>query len=128
MSAMGQWMRHQGCTEDEVAHYEAYLVASRRKRVFTCLWPQPRRPRRAVVALRGETATVVSPGEYSRALLSGAETASWVIRETATGRVIAETFSARVAAAVNPARYEAVPVLQHLQEFNRAVREGAIGR
>jgi hypothetical protein len=36
MSAMGQWMRHQGYTWEQVAMYEAYL-ASRRE--YVCLWP-----------------------------------------------------------------------------------------
>lgn len=49
-------------------------------------------------------------------------TASWVIRETATGRVILETYSRAFVGALNTARYEAVPILQHLQEFNRTAR------
>lgn len=47
-----------------------------------------------------------------------AHTSSWVLRETATGRVIAETFDANKVAALNTARYEAVPVVQHLHEVN----------
>lgn len=46
-------------------------------------------------------------------------TTSWVIRETATGKVIAETFNPRVVAAINTARYEAVPILTHLASLNR---------
>lgn len=47
-------------------------------------------------------------------------TASWVIRERETGRVICETFNKRIVAALNTARYEAVPILEYLASFNRA--------
>lgn len=50
-------------------------------------------------------------------------TASWVIRETATGRVIFETYSPTVAQAINTARYEAVPILAYLQELNAKLKE-----
>jgi hypothetical protein len=53
-------------------------------------------------------------------------TASWVIRETATGRIVCETYSAVIVAALNTARYEAVPILQYLQELNRAIKAGTI--
>lgn len=56
--------------------------------------------------------------------MSGAPS-SWVIREKGTGRVICETFDARKVAALNTARYEAVPILQHLQEFNASVKASA---
>ena len=46
-------------------------------------------------------------------------TASWVIRNRATGVVIAETFLPHVVAAINRAKYEAVPILIYLQEINR---------
>jgi len=45
--------------------------------------------------------------------------ASWVIREKSTGRVLFETFSAKLAAAINTARYEAVPILAYLQGLNK---------
>lgn len=45
-------------------------------------------------------------------------TASWVIREKATGKVITETFDQRKANAINKERYEAVPAQQHLAELN----------
>lgn len=48
------------------------------------------------------------------------QTASWVIRERATGRVICETFSARFVAALNTQRYEAVPILAYLQSLQAA--------
>jgi hypothetical protein len=44
--------------------------------------------------------------------------ASWVIRERATGRVICETYDPRKVAALNTTRYEAVPILEHLQSLN----------
>jgi hypothetical protein len=47
------------------------------------------------------------------------ETASWVIREKATGRVIGETFNSKVLQVLNTARYEAVPILEYLQSLNR---------
>lgn len=50
-------------------------------------------------------------------------TASWVIREKETGRVICETFSERAVAALKPT-YEAVPILQYLQELNRKIAKG----
>lgn len=46
------------------------------------------------------------------------KTASWVLREKATGRVIAETFDRKKVDALNTERYEAVPVQQHLAEIN----------
>lgn len=52
-------------------------------------------------------------------------TESWVIREKETGRAILETFNKRTVEAINVERYEAVPILQYLQEFNRAVKESA---
>jgi hypothetical protein len=50
--------------------------------------------------------------------------ASWVIREKSSGRVICETYSAAAVAAINTARYEAVPILQHLQELNAKIKAG----
>lgn len=47
---------------------------------------------------------------------------SWVIRERATGRVLFETFSRKVAAAINTAKYEAVPILQYLGSINAAIK------
>lgn len=52
-------------------------------------------------------------------------TASWVIREIATGKVILETFERKTAEAVNAARYEAVSIQQHLAELNRSIKRSA---
>lgn len=51
--------------------------------------------------------------------------ASWVIRERASGRVLFETFSPRVVAALNLARYEAVPILEYLVNLNRTMKAAA---
>lgn len=48
-------------------------------------------------------------------------TASWVIRETSTGKVLLETFDQRKVEALNTARYEAVPILEYLGSLNQAV-------
>lgn len=61
---------------------------------------------------------MVSLADVSRAtreLVAG----GWVIRCKTTGRVICEVWQRSVADKVNRAKYEAVPVLQHLQEINR---------
>jgi hypothetical protein len=52
-------------------------------------------------------------------------TASWVIREKETGRVICETFNERAVSAPKP-KYEAVPILQYLQELNRSIKLTAL--
>ncbi len=50
---------------------------------------------------------------------------SWVIRNKETGEVIAETFDPAKVAALNTSKYEAVPILQHLQELNAATKRPA---
>jgi hypothetical protein len=49
-------------------------------------------------------------------------TASWVIRNKMTKQVVMETFEPAHVAALNTAKYEAVPILAYLGELNRAVR------
>jgi hypothetical protein len=51
--------------------------------------------------------------------------ASWVIREKATGKVIAETFDRKKVDALNTEKYEAVPILEHLQGLNVATKAAA---
>lgn len=51
-----------------------------------------------------------------------AKTASWVIRRKGEAAPLFETFSPALVAALNTAKYEAVPILAYLQEFNRAAR------
>jgi hypothetical protein len=43
---------------------------------------------------------------------------SWIIRNKATGEVLMETFSARLVAALNTAKYEAVPIRDYLAFLN----------
>ncbi|WP_193749428.1 hypothetical protein [Ralstonia mannitolilytica] len=50
------------------------------------------------------------------------ETASWVIREKESKRVLFETFSRATVERLNTTKYEAVPILAYLQEFNARVR------
>ena len=46
--------------------------------------------------------------------------ASWVIREKATGRVLVETFDKKKVDALNTAKYEAVPILEYLGSLNKS--------
>ncbi len=46
------------------------------------------------------------------------QTASWIIRHKATGKVIAETFSRATVDALNVEKYEAVPALEYLVSLN----------
>ncbi|MDO3558182.1 hypothetical protein [Ralstonia pseudosolanacearum] len=50
-----------------------------------------------------------------------ARATSWIIREKVSKGVLFETFSEQVVARLNTNKYEAVPVLQYLQEFNGGV-------
>lgn len=52
-------------------------------------------------------------------------TASWVIREKATGAVVMETFDRKKVDALNTAKYEAVPVQEHLASLNRNAEQPA---
>lgn len=47
---------------------------------------------------------------------------SWVIKNKETGEVIAETFLSHVVASLNTEKYEAVPILEHLQGINQALK------
>lgn len=51
-------------------------------------------------------------------------TASWVIKDKTNGAVLFETFNPQVVERLNTKRYEAVPILQYLQELNREIRNG----
>lgn len=58
--------------------------------------------------------------------VSGAgPTKSWVIREKATGNVVMETFDRKKVDALNTAKYEAVPVAQHLAQLNAKSKAAA---
>lgn len=54
-------------------------------------------------------------------------TVSWVIREIATKRVICETFNPKFVAALNAAKYEAVPAARYLGEINKSIKECSHG-
>lgn len=45
--------------------------------------------------------------------------ASWVVRNRATGEVLFETFSAALVAKINAAKYEAVPIAEYMASLNR---------
>ena len=46
------------------------------------------------------------------------KTASWIIRNKTTREVISETFSPATVAALNTAKYEAVPIGEYLASIN----------
>lgn len=46
-------------------------------------------------------------------------TASWIIRNKASKEVLFETFNRKLVAALNTAKYEAVPILEYLAGLNR---------
>ena len=50
------------------------------------------------------------------------KTASWVIVRKADGVAIFETFTPAVVARLNTDKYEAVPILEHLQRINTKAR------
>ena len=52
-------------------------------------------------------------------------TASWIVRNIETGEVLFETFNRKLVAALNTAKYEAVPVLSYLANLNRGISDEA---
>lgn len=50
--------------------------------------------------------------------------ASWVIKNKETGEILFETFDREVVDKLNTNKYEAVPILRHLQELNRKPPSG----
>lgn len=50
------------------------------------------------------------------------KTASWVIVEKSTQKALCETFSQKTVDAINKSKYEAIPILEYLQEFNRSLK------
>ena len=57
------------------------------------------------------------------AIYQGTESASWVIRDKTTARVICETYASKKVAALNTIKYEAVPILEYLQQLNRDIQQ-----
>jgi hypothetical protein len=49
-------------------------------------------------------------------------TASWVIVNRVTGAVLFETFQESITLKLNTGKYQAMPVLQYLQQFNRSIK------
>ena len=49
-------------------------------------------------------------------------TASWVIVDRLTDHPVLETYLQSVADKVNRARYDVFPILEYLQNLNRAIR------
>ncbi len=50
-------------------------------------------------------------------------TASWVIKDLATGRVVMETFDAKKVSALNTSRYQAVPIHEHLAGLSSVAKK-----
>lgn len=51
--------------------------------------------------------------------------ASWVIKNKETGEVVMETYDEKQVQALNTEKYEAVPIMEHLQSLNRTAGEAA---
>lgn len=49
-------------------------------------------------------------------------TASWVIVDKITNKAIFETFSESILGKINVEKYQAVPVLEYLQNLNKQIR------
>jgi hypothetical protein len=69
----------------------------------------------------GATAAPVPKVEPTNSL---SRTASWAIRDKATGEVVMETFDQKKVDALNTEKYEAVPIQQHLAEVNASIKAG----
>jgi hypothetical protein len=50
------------------------------------------------------------------------KTASWVIINKATRVAVFETFNENTAKAINTRLYEAIPILEYLQQLNRSLK------
>jgi hypothetical protein len=50
-------------------------------------------------------------------------TASWVIVDKTNNKAMFETFSYDFANMINKAKYEAVPILEYLQNFNKGLTQ-----
>jgi hypothetical protein len=50
------------------------------------------------------------------------ETASWVVRNKATGEVLFETYDKKKVKALNTSKYEAVPIEKYLPELNKQAK------
>lgn len=50
------------------------------------------------------------------------KTASWVIRNKETKEVVMEAYNENVVSHLNTAKYEAVPILEYLQNLNKEIK------
>lgn len=75
--------------------------------------------------LRGELFEV--PDVRRAGLHSLRDSASWVLKEKATGQVLCETYNFEIVRRLNTAKYEAVPILDHLRGLNKAIRLQSAG-
>jgi hypothetical protein len=50
------------------------------------------------------------------------KTASWVIVDKTNNKAIHETYSYEFANMINKTKYEAVPILEYLQNFNKGLK------
>lgn len=50
------------------------------------------------------------------------KTTSWVIRNKETKEVICEIYDKRKIDALNRAKYEAIPIIEHLIQFNQSLK------
>jgi hypothetical protein len=62
--------------------------------------------------------------DYALPNCNGTRAASFVIRNRGTGLVLFETYNAALVVALDHSRYEAVPILDYLYEYNRIIRNG----
>jgi cation transport regulator ChaC len=51
------------------------------------------------------------------------KTASWVIVDKTNNKAICETYSYEFAHMINKAKYEAIPILEYLQNFNKRLKQ-----
>ncbi len=52
-------------------------------------------------------------------IVSGAKSASWVIKSLETNEIIMETFNQKVVESLNTEKYKAVPIYEHLTSLNK---------
>jgi hypothetical protein len=50
------------------------------------------------------------------------KTASWVIVDKTNNKAVFETFCYEFADTINKTKYEAVPILEYLQNFNKGLK------
>ena len=69
------------------------------------------------------TEQIVQGNKLGQSIMTSlTRTSSWVIVNRATGAALFETFQESITLKLNTAKYQAVPVLQYLQQFNRSIK------